>query len=101
MKTLRCAFVILLAFALRQPCQAQLSSKDFIAAKQMVKGTFYLRIDLPCHYFHPSAGGFFMTSWSLASSIAGQVEPIVHGSACPLGLTGPPPEEVARRMAPR
>ena len=80
MRTLMCASTILVALACHQPCQAQLISKDFNAAKQVVKGTYYLRIDLPCHNYHPSSGGFGATAISIARSIATQVESMVEVS---------------------
>jgi hypothetical protein len=53
-----------------------------------VPGTLYLRIDLPCYYYYPSAGAFFSaTAISIARSFATQVEPIVQVS--PLAVRVP------------
>jgi hypothetical protein len=78
MRILRYTFALIAVLTLHQPCHAQLSSRDLDAAKQMVKGTFYLRIDLPCRYYSPSAGFGVIEAIRSATT---QAEPIVQVSS--------------------
>lgn len=95
MRSLAYAAILVFALGSEIPCGARISDKDLKAAAQMVKGTLYLRIDLPCHYFSPGVSFWNSSAISIGRSMATWVEPLVEITPSEVRAHSAMPEHLA------
>ena len=91
-----CAAALAFAMAGGVPCRAQLSSKDLKAASQLIQGQLYLRIDLPCHYYHAGLGG--LSVMEVVRSARVTVDPLVEVSPAGVRAHSARPDHLAENV---